>query len=213
MSKNITIVDYGIGNLYSVMRALEVSGSETIHISDQARDLAEAEKIILPGVGAFEDGMKGLQERGLIEPLITAALSGKPILGICLGMQLLVSSSEEFGLHQGLSLIPGVVKAMPKKNTAGENLKVPFIGWSPLSLNHDVSIRESCLANAEGKAVYLVHSFQVIPENPTHLLASYNFGGQQITAAIRNGNITGVQFHPEKSGVVGLEIIKNFIDA
>lgn len=212
MAHRITIIDYGLGNLYSVRRAVEVSGGEDIHISDQARDIRGADKIILPGVGAFEDGMRGLRERGLIEPLIEAVRSGTPVLGICLGMQLLASSSEEFGFHRGLGLIPGTVKAIPNKGINGESLKVPFICWAPLVISNLESARHSCLANSDGKAVYLVHSYHAIPEDPSHLLATYDFGGRQITAAIRSNNITGVQFHPEKSGSVGLSIIKAFID-
>lgn len=211
MGKQVTIIDYGVGNLYSVRRAVEVSGGEDIRISDRPADVTETDKIILPGVGAFEDGMKGLRERGLIAPLIDAARSGKQILGICLGMQLLATNSEEFGFHEGLSLIPGEVKPIPKVGIDGEQLKVPFIGWSPIILNETHAIDESCLFGAQGKSVYLVHSYYVQPSKPEHLLASYMFGGHRITAAVRHGNVTGVQFHPEKSGSVGLSILREFI--
>ncbi len=213
MTHRVTIIDYGIGNLYSVHRAVEVSGGSDIRVSGRAQDIAEADKVILPGVGAFEDGMSGLRERGLVPHLLAAARSGKPLLGICLGMQLLATTSEEFGLHDGLGLIPGEVKAIPRTSVDGETQKVPFIGWSPLELNARHPTQETCLAHAHGKAVYLVHSFHLEPNDPAHLLASYSFGGRSITAAVRQGNVTGVQFHPEKSGAVGLQIMREFIGA
>lgn len=211
MTKRVTIIDYGIGNLYSVRRAVEVSGGENIRVSGCPEDIAEADKLILPGVGAFEDGMNGLRERGLVPHIIRAAHSGKPLLGICLGMQLLATSSEEFGLHSGLGLIPGEVKPIPEMSVDGDALKVPFIGWAPLFLNRQHSVEESCLANVQGKAVYLVHSYELKPDDRMHLLASYNVGGHMITAAVRHDNVFGVQFHPEKSGTVGLEIMRAFI--
>lgn len=211
MKKKIVVIDYGAGNLYSVRRALEVIGCENICISGRSDDIASADKIILPGVGAFEDGMNGLRERGLVPHIIAAARAGKPLLGICLGMQLLATTSEEFGLHSGLGLIPGEVKPIPRMSIDGDALKVPFIGWSPLTLNARHPSQDSCLANVQGKAVYLVHSYELEPNDPTHLLASYSVGGHMITAAVRHGNVTGVQFHPEKSGTVGLEIMRAFI--
>jgi glutamine amidotransferase len=211
MTKRVTIIDYGIGNLYSVRRAVEVSGGEDIRVSGRPEDIAEADKLILPGVGAFEDGMNGLRERGLVPHIIAAARAGKPLLGICLGMQLLATTSEEFGLHSGLGLIPGEVKPIPRMSIDGDALKVPFIGWSPLTLNARHPSQDSCLANVQGKAVYLVHSYELEPNDPTHLLASYSVGGHMITAAVRHGNVTGVQFHPEKSGTVGLKVISAFL--
>jgi len=213
MTKRVTIIDYGIGNLYSVRRAVEVSGGEDIRVSGRPEDIAEADKLILPGVGAFEDGMNGLRERGLVPHIVAAARGGKPLLGICLGMQLLASTSEEFGLHSGLGLIPGEVKPIPRRSVDGEALKVPFIGWSPLILNASHPVEESCLANVQGKAVYLVHSYELEPHDPAHLLVSYRFGGHMVTAAVRHANVTGVQFHPEKSGTVGLQIMREFICA
>lgn len=213
MAKRITIIDYGIGNLYSVRRAVEVCGDVDIRVSGKPEDIADADKIILPGVGAFEDGMNGLRERDLVPHIIAAARAGKHLLGICLGMQLLASTSEEFGTHSGLGLIPGDVKAIPKTSIEGDVLKVPFIGWAPLILNAHHPDGRSCLDGANGKSVYLVHSYQLQPNDPAHLLASYSVGGQMITAAVRHGNVTGVQFHPEKSGTVGLQIMQEFIDA
>lgn len=213
MTKRVTIIDYGIGNLYSVKRAVEVSGGEDIRVSGCPEAIAAADKLILPGVGAFEDGMKGLRDRGLVPHIIAAGRAGKPLLGICLGMQLLATTSEEFGLHTGLGLIPGEVKPIPRKSIDGDALKVPFIGWSPLTLNEHHLSYKNYLATIQGKAVYLVHSYQLEPNDPSHLLASYSVGGHMITAAVRDGNITGVQFHPEKSGAVGLQIMREFICA
>lgn len=209
--KRVTIIDYGIGNIYSVRRAVEVSGAINVTICEREEDLIQADKIILPGVGAFRDGMNGLRERGLVAPLMKAAQEGKHIFGICLGMQLLASKSEEFGVHEGLSLIPGTVQAIPKLSVGGQQLKVPFIGWSKLTLDKKQIAHHNCLAEAQEKAVYLVHSFQFLPTKQEHLVARYEYGGHQISAAVRNGNVFGVQFHPEKSGSVGLSILRDFI--
>lgn len=213
MKNRVTIIDYGIGNLYSVRRAVEVCGDAEIYISDRPEDIENADKIILPGVGAFQDGMKGLQERGLVPHVLAVARAGKPLLGICLGMQLLSTTSEEFGLHSGLDLIPGEVKPLHRTGIDGAMLKVPFIGWSPLILNANHPTQDSCLNSASGKSVYLVHSYQVHPKDHTHVLASYRLGGRTITAAVRNNNITGLQFHPEKSGEVGLKIMRDFLNS
>ena len=211
MKNRITIVDYGIGNLFSVRRALAVCGATNVNISDRGDDLLHSDKIILPGVGAFEAGIIGLHERSLVASIIKAANEGIPILGICLGMQLMATISEEFGLHKGLSLIPGKVQPIPQYDRNGNQLKMPFIGWSTLIPNNALADDDGCLAGTTNRSVYLVHSYQFIPDDPSHLLASYDYGGNLVTAAVRNKNVLGVQFHPEKSGSVGLSIIANFI--
>jgi imidazole glycerol-phosphate synthase subunit HisH len=212
VSSPVTVVDYGVGNLYSVRRALEVCGVGEVVVSAKPEDIAGAERLILPGVGAFADGMRGLQERGLVEPVLAFARSGRPLLGICLGMQMLASMSEEFGSHAGLGLIPGEVRAIPRQSTEGQAIKVPFIGWTPIAVHSAAAAQGSCLESHAGDAaVYLVHSYHVLPADPVHLLASYAFGGHRITAAIRRDNITGFQFHPEKSGEVGLAIVRKFV--
>jgi glutamine amidotransferase len=214
MGARILIVDYGVGNLYSVRRAVEVSGGEGIVISDRADEIAAAERVILPGVGAFADGMAGLRERGLVEPIVAHAQAGKPLLGICLGMQMLATASEEFGHHTGLDLIPGEVKPIPRQATDGRMLKVPFIGWTTVEVQNAQAAAAGCLAgHRSDAAVYLVHSFHVVPRERRHLLATYAFGGHNVTAAISSDNITGFQFHPEKSGAVGLAIMRKFIGA
>ena len=214
IQKKIAVVDYGIGNLYSVRRALESCGAEHITVTSAAEDILSADKVILPGVGAFADGMKGLKEKNLIEPIIEYARSGKTILGICLGMQLLATVSEEFGLHQGLNLISGRVVPIPTETEKGKISKIPYIGWTNL-IEPRANAWERSLLNGLGNNdwVYLVHSFHVQPETESDLLATYDFDGYAVTAAVRTENIYGYQFHPEKSGAVGLRLVQCFLDA
>ena len=208
----VTIVDYGVGNLYSVRRALEFCGCDNVVVSAMPEDIKAAGRLILPGVGAFEDGMRGLRERGLVGPLEQYARTGRPLLGICLGMQMLATVSDEFGNHTGLDLIPGKVLRIPCVATNGTPIKVPSIGWTPIRADNPATRLGSCLESHRDDAeVYLVHSYHVLPDDPARLLADYDFGGHRITAAIRNGNITGLQFHPEKSGKVGLDILRKFL--
>jgi glutamine amidotransferase len=156
--------------------------------------------------------MQGLRERGLIEPIRSYAASGRPLLGICLGMQMLATTSEEFGTHAGLGLIRGRVVAIPRRTVDGLPLKVPFIGWTAIEVASDEQAAASLLASHPPQAaVYLVHSFHVQPDDARHRLATYEYGGHRITAAIRRDNIMGFQFHPEKSGGIGLAIMRNFI--
>lgn len=213
MKPPITVVDYGIGNLYSVQRALEQCGVEAIVTADPYR-IEQAASLILPGVGAFADGMRGLLERGLDGPLRSYAQSGRRLLGICLGMQLLATVSKEFGSHSGLGLIPGRVAPIPAVGVDGRQHKVPHIGWSALvKPSQAPDWKRSILADTvPGEEVYLVHSYAVIPDSPAHRLADCDYDGQPICAAIQSGNIFGTQFHPEKSGSVGLRILQAFCD-
>lgn len=211
MSPSVTIVDYGSGNLLSVMRAFERCGAAPILTQDPA-EIARADRLVLPGVGAFADGMQGLRARGLVEPIQHYGASGKPLLGICLGMQMLATSSLEFGEHAGLGLIAGRVVPLANRSTEGETLKIPNVGWSELSHANAQGWAASPLDGlAQGAAVYLVHSFHVVPDRPADLLAQYDHGGHSITAAVRAGRIFGCQFHPEKSGEVGLAILARFL--
>ncbi|MGE0581165.1 MAG: imidazole glycerol phosphate synthase subunit HisH [Steroidobacteraceae bacterium] len=213
LNSGVTVVDYGVGNLYSVRRALERSGAMDILVSSRPADIENAARVILPGVGAFCDGMKGLRERGLTESICRYAESGRPLLGICLGMQMLATVSEEFGRHAGLNLIPGKVVAIPREGADGRQLKVPFIGWSSL-VDARSTFSSSYLKDMdEDSSVYLVHSFHVVPDDEGNVLARYRYGKHEITAAIKRGNVTGLQFHPEKSGDVGLRIMANFLTA
>lgn len=207
----VTVVDYGIGNLYSVQRAFESCGAQVSFASDAA-GIDEATRVVLPGVGAFADGMQGLRDRGLIEPLRRVAGSGRPMIAICLGMQMLASLSEEFGEHDGLGIIPGKVVSIPDKDSTGKPLKIPHIGWNALAAPAGGDWRGSVFKDTTpGTAVYLVHSYHVVPDDRAHLLATCEYGGHAITAAIRSGNIYGCQFHPEKSGREGLRILESFL--
>ena len=206
-----TIIDYGSGNLFSVSRALEHCGA-TCRASGDPDVIASSAALVLPGVGAFRHGMEGLAANGLIEPLLAHAHAGRPLLGICLGMQMLTSSSEEFGLHQGLGLIPGKVREIPIHSAAGIRRKTPFIGWASIDRPDGTSWQGTPLQPLEaGESVYFVHSYYLEPKDRFDLLATYNFNGDSITAAVRRGNITGLQFHPEKSGCVGLRILREFV--
>jgi len=211
MIKKINIVDYGIGNLFSVRRALEESCKKSTIVSGRPKDIASSDLLILPGVGAFGDAYKELQNRDLINSISNHVLSGKPILGICLGMQLFATSSMEFGKHDGLNFIPGVVKKIPNKSVNDEFLKIPFIGWAKQEILSS-GIAHKFLENFKSKEMYTIHSFEFVPNIKDHLLACYNYGGNQITSIIGFENVTGVQFHPEKSGKAGLAFLSKYIN-
>jgi glutamine amidotransferase len=208
----VVVIDYGLGNLHSVRRGLEQCGATATITSDPAR-IHAAPRVVLPGVGAFGNAMQRLEHLGLVEVLRSVAASGKPLLGICLGMQLLLDESEEFGSHQGLSIIPGRVVSLPVTTVEGVPQKVPHIGWNELLPASDlVEWQSSALSNTQpGDAVYFVHSFMAQPMNATERLADCLFGGHRVAAVIRRGQVVGCQFHPEKSGEVGLQILRSFI--
>lgn len=208
----VTVVDYGVGNLYSVQRALEYCGAERVVISASPDDIAAADRLILPGVGAFSDGMKGLEQRGLVEPILRYAASGKPLMGICLGMQMLASQSDEFGSHKGLGLIPGRVVRIPHIRSDRTERKIPVIGWFNLAFHGSENSQSSVLGGVpKNGSVYLVHSYHYQPDSKADLIATYDCDGVSVTAAVQRANIIGLQFHPEKSGEVGLGIIASFL--
>ena len=212
MSADVAIIDYGIGNLLSVQRAFVHCGANVV-VTDDPQALLSAPRLVLPGVGAFADGMRGLIQRGLDRVVLEFANSGKPLLSICLGMQMLASVSEEFGEHKGLAIIPGRVVPIPNTTIEGKAHKIPHIGWAVLEApaGH-AGWGDSILSDVQtGDAVYFVHSFAVVPENGRHRLADCHYNGRQISAAIRKGNVYGCQFHPEKSGKVGLKILNQFL--
>lgn len=213
MAKTITVVDYGLGNIFSVSRALEHLGF-SVQLTDQPSDVINASYLVLPGVGAFDNGMQGLKRRNLIDPICDYAASGRPLLGICLGMQLLFTSSSEFGEHKGLGIIPGKVVPIAENDTEGSPVKIPHMGWSPLCRSNNIASWDRAIMNgiAENSAVYFVHSYYAVPEKEEHRLAVTYYGGHPITAAVQNNKVIGCQFHPEKSGSTGLRLIQNFVN-
>lgn len=213
MTKSIAIVDYGIGNVFNVIRACEQCG-EKVQLVDTAEQIQSASHIILPGVGAFSNGMHELERRGFVEPIKLHALQQKPLLGICLGMQLLFDESDEFGKTKGLGIIPGKVIAIPSYNSIGKHHKIPHIGWNELKKTESGSDwSESILYDVkENVSAYFVHSFTAFPDSDKHRLADADYNGCQLSAVIKDGNIYGCQFHPEKSGSDGLKILKAFLE-
>lgn len=206
----VIVIDYGVGNLLSVKRGLEKCGAKVIFTSDPKLILS-AERVVLPGVGAFANAMKTLKNLGLVEVLSKLAQRKTPLLGICLGMQLLLEESEEFGLTAGLGLIPGRVIPVPNQMLSGEKQKIPHIGWNALQPSHEDVWQHTLMKNSRpGEAAYFVHSFMAVPSDPTNRIADCIYGGHKIAAMIGRDQITGCQFHPEKSGEVGLEILRNF---
>jgi glutamine amidotransferase len=212
MMAKVTIIDYGIGNLLSVSRSFEYHGAEVV-LTDSAELIMKADRLVLPGVGAFADGMKGLAMRGLIEPIKAYARQDKPFLGICLGMQMMMERSEEFGLHEGLGLIQGDVVRISDTKVDGTPHKIPHIGWNELVVPAGLAGWDGTILQglSPGETVYFVHSFTASPTDTANRLADCLYDGRVISAAIRAGNLYGCQFHPEKSGPIGLRIIKNFL--
>ena len=200
----IAVIDYGVGNLFSLTSSLKAIGAECVVTSD-VDVIRVADKIILPGVGAFEDAKRKLSESGLDKIVIEEAKSGKPIMGICLGMQMLFERSFEYGVHEGLGLLKGDVVAMEGK--LPKELKIPHIGWNYLNVKAEHPIFKYI---KEGDYVYFVHSYYAEGCDDS-LLATTDYG-KDITAAVAKGNITGCQFHPEKSGDVGLSILRAFAE-
>lgn len=209
----VTIIDYGIGNLLSVSRAFQCCGADVI-ITDSPDTIVSSDSLVLPGVGAFADGMEGLRGKGLIDPIYEFAASGRPFLGICLGMQMMLQVSEEFGNHKGLGLIPGKVSAIPPTGTDGKTHKIPSIGWNDLIKPNQGGDWEGTILSSvtPGSSVYFVHSFTAIPSSDDYRLADYSYNGRILSAAIKSGSLFGCQFHPEKSGEIGLLILRNFLD-
>jgi glutamine amidotransferase len=207
----IVVVDHGRGNLFSVCQAVAKVGGEPL-LSSDPRTVSDADRLILPGVGAFADAMAGLRARGLDDALRAFATTERPLLGICLGMQLLLDESSEFGRHEGLGLIRGHVDRLPAPKP-GCREKIPNVGWCRLqSVPGGHPWAGSVLEGVKpGDHAYFVHSFEAHPADPRHRLADIPFGGTAVAAAIAAGPISACQFHPEKSGEVGLGILRAFV--
>ena len=200
----VAIVDYGVGNLFSLECSLNAIGAEVVITADP-EVLRRADQVLLPGVGAFEDAAKKLRSTGLDVVLKELAASGKPLLGICLGMQMLFEKSYEYGEHEGLGLIPGQV--VPMEGVIPADYKIPHIGWNALHFTKDSPLFSGI---QDGDCVYFVHSYYAA-NCDANVIATAEYG-PELTAAVANKNVFGCQFHPEKSGKVGLSILRKFCD-
>lgn len=209
----VTVIDYGLSNLRSVQNAFAHCGAETLLTSSPA-DVRAAEALVLPGVGAFRDGMAGLERLGLVDVIRKKAAEGTPLLGICLGMQMLFDESEEFGTYPGLGLIPGRVVKIPDTDVQGHPQKVPHISWDPLfPAGGHADFAGTVLAEVTpGQECYFIHSYEAKPADEADRLADTRYGGRSVCAVAAHGSVVGCQFHPEKSGPVGLSIISQFIN-
>lgn len=204
----IAIIDYGMGNLRSVQKGFEKIGAEAIVTADP-RVVLQAAKVVLPGVGAFRDCMRNLEQAGFVEPILRVIAEGRPFLGICVGMQLLFTDSVEFGLYRGLNVIPGHVLRFPDNmRVAAEELKVPQMGWNQLCFKRRPPAFEGI---ADGSNVYFVHSYYVKPDNDDVIATTTDYG-IEFCSSVWKDNIVATQFHPEKSQDVGLRILKNFAE-
>lgn len=211
-SQRVTVLDYGMCNLFSVVRAFEQSGAN-VKVIDDPTQVASADRLVVPGVGAFCDSMREINGRGFDEAINSFFETGRPLFGICVGMQVLFDISEEFGEHLGLGILPGRVKAIPRiSRDCAESLRVPHIGWNHLLEPCDRAWSGSFLEPLQGlsPAVYFVHSFVAMPERSTDRLAECNYGGHMLCAAVQYQNVMATQFHPERSGKIGLNILKKF---
>lgn len=209
MPPEAVVVDYGMGNLGSVLRALAACGAEP-KLTSAPGEIERAPRLILPGVGAFGDGMEELRRRRLVEPIRAFARSGRPFLGICLGMQMMFTTGEEFGVVPGLALIEGSVQAIPR-----DGRKVPHIGWNRITPAGPNGLWHGTILDGLGAdaSAYFVHSYAAVPADHARLLASCDYDGCRIAAVVRSGALYGCQFHPEKSGPAGLHILRNFLNA
>ena len=202
------VIDHGRANLFSLCHALAHLGAPYAVSADPVA-IASATRLFLPGVGAFGDVMAGLRERGQAGPLQEVAARRVPMLGICVGMQILFHRSEEFGFHPGLGLVPGEVRRLPDLAPGRRGMRVPNVGWRTLR----PQAGDPFLGDlAPDTMAYFVHSYAVAPENPGDVAATIDFNGRDVVAAIHHGNILGFQFHPEKSGEAGMALIRRFLD-
>lgn len=200
----LAVIDYGAGNLRSVLHALNHLGAENMQLVQKPEELKGADKIILPGVGAFGAGMQQMRKQNLVDPVRDAIAKGIPYLGICVGMQMLFEIGEEMGEHEGLGILEGRVVRFPKFT----DRKVPHMGWNHLNIKKE---SELLFDLSEQNYAYFVHSYYCAPDNPDDIVASVDYG-IEFTAIVQRDNIYGVQFHPEKSQTMGLQILTNFLN-
>ncbi len=212
MSRVVTVIDYGMGNLLSVANAFNWCGAE-VRVSDRREHIADADLLVLPGVGAFANAMEQLRISGLDEAIKEYARKERPFLGICLGMQMMLAESNEFGLHKGLGLIEGTVEPIPHEDAEGNAHKIPHIGWAEISSSVEGDSWAGTILDRtpQGTPFYFVHSFTAFPHSQHNRLADTWYNGCQVSAVIQKGSLYGCQFHPEKSGEKGLELIKTFL--
>lgn len=208
MSKKVVIVDYQMSNLFSVVRAIEQIGFNPI-VSSSPKEIAVADALILPGVGAFEAAMKNLEKLALVAPIKVFIESGKPFMGVCLGLQLLFETSDEFGQHKGLGVIKGAVKRF--EPSEGGKEKIPQINWNTIESKSNTWKNTPLMHLKEKAFMYFVHSYYVLPTEQEVVLSSTSYCGTEYCSSIKQNNIFATQFHPEKSGELGLKIYKNWL--
>jgi len=211
MKSKIGIIDYGLSNLLSIYRAMVYAGADVAIVSE-ASDFPHFDKLVLPGVGAFPDGMKMLRERAMADPLRKYADENKPLLGICLGMQMMLGMGYEICETPGLNIIPGKILPLPKSDENGHAHRIPHVGWEYIHEPFLDAWKTGPLhvENARNP-YYFVHSFYAVPDDKNHIWAEAEFGPMKFPAAVRRGTVFGTQFHPEKSGEQGLELLRQFV--
>jgi imidazole glycerol-phosphate synthase subunit HisH len=213
MSRGVTILDYGMCNLLNVARAFQHVGAEVLITQDPAV-AARSDRLVVPGVGAFRDSVDAIRRYGFDNTIADFVRTGRPFLGICVGMQMLFDASEEFGDHDGLGILAGRVQAVPNASTDGAQQRVPHIGWNHLEESEDGRSWTGTLLEPNvgtRPAVYFVHSFAAVPSQQSHRLADCSYGGHRLCAAIEHENIMATQFHPERSGEIGLNILRRYL--
>lgn len=216
----VVIADYGMGNLFSIERAVRYVGGKC-EITDNPVKIARADRLILPGVGAFGEGMRQLKENGMVDAIYEFVQKGRPMLGICLGMQLLLSESCEFGVHKGLELIQGKVVPLTESKSGNRVLKIPHIGWNQINapvirnllIGDNSDMWKGTILNGlkPGTHFYFVHSFRCMPEDPERIIAETVYGEDRFCSVVNKDNVWGCQFHPERSGEKGLQVYKQYV--